>query len=566
MARRRARQRGNIFHDMPIARKFLLGFGVIAILILAALGSTAFGFTILSRDFKSAAAQAQWTQAVTAVARDHAELQNAQTRFIATGDSSAYAAVADALRRMQTATIMLAGADNQKTELKQAGQELDAALRSYRASWASMRVAATDGQGAAQRENIIASENVTFQAALNAIIATAQKNNVLTLERSAERTSRLNLFLALFSIFAVVGVALMMRLLYRWIAVPIDAVAHAMRSVDNADSVMRLAETRRADELGEMARGVVVLRQSLSENQALRAREQEIKAKEQQMIAAIASSFEKSIAQIAGEVAQAAAEFEQVAQLVSRAAEDNSGASASAASAASQASVSVSTVASATEEMASSIAEVSRQVSSSTQIAQAAVERARDADQVIASLARDAVTIGEVVELIRSIAEQTNLLALNATIEAARAGEAGRGFAVVAGEVKSLAAQTAKATANIAERIGAMQAVSQNSVAAISDIQAIIHEISNISTSIAAAVEQQAITTQEISRNTHQAAGGTQDVASTLIQVRQGAEATGMAADSAFRRAAQLAGQADVLRSEVAQFLARVRQDDREAA
>jgi len=60
-----------------------------------------------------------------------------------------------------------------------------------------------------------------------------------------------------------------------------------------------------------------------------------------------------------------------------------------------------------------------------------------------------------VIGLIQAIAGQTNLLALNATIEAARAGEAGRGFAVVASEVKSLAGQTARATAEIAEQIGA---------------------------------------------------------------------------------------------------------------
>jgi methyl-accepting chemotaxis protein len=63
---------------------------------------------------------------------------------------------------------------------------------------------------------------------------------------------------------------------------------------------------------------------------------------------------------------------------------------------------------------------------------------------------RDALDrVGKVAHGIEAIARQTNLLALNATIEAARAGEAGKGFAVVAGEVKALAGQTSKATAEI---------------------------------------------------------------------------------------------------------------------
>jgi len=68
------------------------------------------------------------------------------------------------------------------------------------------------------------------------------------------------------------------------------------------------------------------------------------------------------------------------------------------------------------------------------------------------SLSEATARIGDVVHLISDITGQTNLLALNATIEAARAGEAGKGFAVVAGEVKALAAQTAKATAESAAR------------------------------------------------------------------------------------------------------------------
>ncbi|HEX9728902.1 MAG TPA: methyl-accepting chemotaxis protein [Gemmatimonadales bacterium] len=75
----------------------------------------------------------------------------------------------------------------------------------------------------------------------------------------------------------------------------------------------------------------------------------------------------------------------------------------------------------------------------------------------ILALAEQAQAIGEIIASVNDIAEQTNLLALNAAVEAARAGEQGRGFAVVAGEVKSLAAQSKKATGEVRRILGEIQ-------------------------------------------------------------------------------------------------------------
>jgi methyl-accepting chemotaxis protein len=209
--------------------------------------------------------------------------------------------------------------------------------------------------------------------------------------------------------------------------------------------------------------------------------------------------------------------------------------------------------------MSKSIAEVAEQISQSSTIAERAVEKARDTDSIVASLSDSAQKIGEVIGLIQSVAGQTNLLALNATIEAARAGEAGRGFAVVAGEIKNLAGQTASATAAITDQIMSMQQVSSKAIEAIGHIRGTNVELNHILGSVAAAVEEQAMATRQISENTTEVAAGTENVANSIAEVREGAKATETAARDGLEAASELARQARGLKAEVDRFLANVR-------
>ncbi|GBF81978.1 methyl-accepting chemotaxis protein [Aphanothece sacrum] len=77
--------------------------------------------------------------------------------------------------------------------------------------------------------------------------------------------------------------------------------------------------------------------------------------------------------------------------------------------------------------------------------------------QKVQNLGESSQKIAKVVNLISRFAAQTHLLALKASIEAARAGEEGRGFAVIADEVRSLAASSAEATAEIETLVNSIQ-------------------------------------------------------------------------------------------------------------
>ncbi|MET7247270.1 PAS domain-containing methyl-accepting chemotaxis protein [Methylobacterium sp. EM32] len=189
-----------------------------------------------------------------------------------------------------------------------------------------------------------------------------------------------------------------------------------------------------------------------------------------------------------------------------------------------QTSGNVEAVAAGTEEFAASIAELGRHAEDARAASDAAVQKARDAGGIVASLTEAADRIGEAVSLIRSIADQTNLLALNATIEAARAGQAGRGFAVVAAEVKALAGQSARATQEIGTQIDAVQGATSGAVAAIAAIVAAIGTVSEISVGVSSAITQQAAVTRDMSANMQNAARSVASVRRNMERITGSAD------------------------------------------
>jgi len=339
---------------------------------------------------------------------------------------------------------------------------------------------------------------------------------------------------------------------------PLARLTDDMTRLAEGDREVEIVATEQRDEIGAMARALLVFEEKTIEAERLaaeQARDQELKARRARHIEVLSADFETGVASLLDMVAAASAELRSTAEAMSATAEETSNQAGAVANAVGQASGNVQTVAAASEELSSSIGEISRQVAQSARIADEAVKEAGGAGHTVEGLSAAAQKIGDVVNLIQDIAAQTNLLALNATIEAARAGEMGKGFAVVAGEVKSLAGQTARATEEIASQIGGMQSITADTVTAIADVRRIIDRIGENATSIASAVEQQNAATHEISRNTNAAAARTQEVTDNIGGVRQAAGETGAAASQVLGAAGELSQQAEALRSQVRGFL-----------
>ncbi|MFI5896035.1 methyl-accepting chemotaxis protein [Actinoplanes sp. NPDC051513] len=314
----------------------------------------------------------------------------------------------------------------------------------------------------------------------------------------------------------------------RLIVRPLSRCVAALQRIADGDLTARV-EVSSADEVGQMATALNATTDSMAG-----------------MVGRIHTSSDL--------LAEASDELSAVSSQLSASAEETSVQVGAVSDSAELVSEGVRAVAAGAGEMGVSIREISDNANEAAVVAAEAARAAASTDASVARLGEASTQIGTVVHLITSIAEQTNLLALNATIEAARAGEAGKGFAVVASEVKDLAMETARATQQITEQVGAIQAESGTAVSAIQEIGRVIATINDYTTTIAAAVEEQTATTGEITRSVDRAAEGSATIAETIAGVADAARHVTAGATETQQTASELARTAAELQATVATY------------
>lgn len=344
---------------------------------------------------------------------------------------------------------------------------------------------------------------------------------------------------------------------------PLSHLEHTMNALVEGNTSVAIRDLRRTDEIGSMAKAVIVFRDKIIEAERLRLDKIEAdgKAAEQRRLdmQRLADEFQAKVGSTINTVSSASFELETAAGTLAHVVDATQKFAAAAATTFEQTSGNVQEIAYATDRLSAAIDDISRQTEESNQIAAYAVQQVDTTNAHIGHLAQSAGRIGDVVELISAIAKQTHLLALNATIEASRAGEMGRGFAVVAQEVKALATRTASATEEIGAQIADIQTATQEAVVAVADIGGTIRRISQVAEITRGAVDEQGVASQLIARNIQEATKGMARVALSITDVSTGARETDSASSAVHLSAQSLSSESQRLKVDVDIFLTSVR-------
>lgn len=249
---------------------------------------------------------------------------------------------------------------------------------------------------------------VDAATSMNRLISILGGQMRVAIDTAAERkAATYSLLTVLLVAGTLLTILIAMLLAHRTVARPLRRLAFVMREIAQGRLDTPIDGLRRGDEVGTMARAVLVFRDNavaLKDAQELRQRAREQAAiDKRESLDELARNFESKILSVAGALAHAASELDRSAQAMSEVADESGDHAGTAAVVAQETTEVAGTVAAAVEELSASMHDIDGQLTHASGVVLDASRRAEIAVTNVDSLTQAVGDIDKVVGMIQAI-------------------------------------------------------------------------------------------------------------------------------------------------------------------
>lgn len=369
----------------------------------------------------------------------------------------------------------------------------------------------------------------------------------------------LALWLIIAAVVSLLTFAGVMLLLSQRITRPLMQITEAVRAVARGDWKSEVSGVERVDEVGDIARAVIVLQRSLQERDRLRsdvAHAESVKKRREALEDAI-RRFDRVMRSVLLSVSNSVETMDETARELARVSAVAEGEAVEAAFVSENTVSNVSSVRSATERLSAAISETVDGIRQAADVIALSNTAAQSASASAEGLARTTGEIDAIMRAIAGIAAQTNALALNATVQASRAASGGNFMAVVS-DIKTLASRIDGANEDITRRLATIRGATGETVGSVRSIVQKLDIVLHQTRAIALAMERQDAVTREIADSMTAAANGSVNVSSSVERLKATIEDARGASMKVVNKATDMADEAHRLDSTVKSFLREV--------